>query len=284
MYIRIFILFFYSIISLIVPLTLFANELIVKGGISIHEISEKQFYRDLSHDGVKLATYNHNNKYYLLYGIPYHSQIGRTSLQIKDDLEYFDIKFDIKKKDFKTQYIQVAKKYITPDKNDFKRIKKERLKKLKAKSFWYENNIDLNFVLPVKGVLTGEFGTRRFYNNKEGRFHNGIDIAAKKGTLISAPSAGKVILTGDYYYNGKFVYLDHGKGLKSIFIHLDKILVKHGQLIKKGDFIGKVGSTGVSTGPHLHWSVTLNNAYINPLILTDKSLIRHFSLERWINK
>ena len=280
MYIRRFILFFCLIISLIVPLILFANELIVKGGISIHEISEKQFYRDLSHDGVKLATYNHNNKYYLLYGIPYHSQIGRTSLQIKDDLEYFDIKFDIKKKDFKTQYIQVAKKYITPDKNDFERIKKERLKKLKAKSFWYENNIDLNFVLPVKGVLTGEFGTRRFYNNKEGRFHNGIDIAAKKGTLISAPSAGKVILTGDYYYNGKFVYLDHGKGLKSIFIHLDKILVKHGQLIKKGDFIGKVGSTGVSTGPHLHWSVTLNNAYINPLILTDKALIRHFSLER----
>ena len=280
MYIRRFILFFYSIISLIVPLTLFANELIVKGGISIHEISEKQFYRDLSHDGVKLATYNHNNKYYLLYGIPYHSQIGSTSLKIKDGLEYFDIKFDIKEKDFKTQYIKVAKKYITPDKNDFERIKKERLKKLKAKSFWYENNIDLNFVLPVKGVLTGEFGTRRFYNNKEGRFHNGIDIAAKKGTLISAPSAGKVILTGDYYYNGKFVYLDHGKGLKSIFIHLDKILVKHGQLIKKGDFIGKVGSTGVSTGPHLHWSVTLNNAYINPLILTDKSLIRHFSLER----
>ena len=76
------------------------------------------------------------------------------------------------------------------------------------------------------------------------------------------------------------MYLDHGKGLKSVFIHLDEILVKDGQLVKKGEFIGKVGSTGVSTGPHLHWSITLNNVYINPLMFMDKSLIKHFSLER----
>ena len=280
MYIRIFILFFYSIISLIIPLTLFANELIVKGGISIHEISKKQFHQNLSYNGVKLATYHHDNRYYLLYGIPYGSKIGKTSLKIKNDSEYFNINFDIKKRDFKTQHIRVAKKYTEPNKNDFERIKNERARKLKAKSFWYENDIDLNFILPVEGIITGEFGTRRFYNDKEGRFHNGIDIAAKKGTLISAPSSGKVVLTGNYYYNGKFVYLDHGKGLKSVFIHLDEILVKDGQLVKKGEFIGKIGSTGVSTGPHLHWSITLNNVYINPLMFMDKSLIKHFSLER----
>jgi murein DD-endopeptidase MepM/ murein hydrolase activator NlpD len=280
MYIRKFILFFYLAISIIIPLTLLADELSINGGIYIHEISKKQFRRSLSYKGVRLATYNHNNKYYLIYGIPYNSHIGKTSLKIKDDLKYFNINFNINEKNFKKQYIKVANKYVEPNKSDLKRIKNERLNILNAKSFWYKNNIDLDFIKPIEGVLTGEFGTRRFYNGTEGRFHNGIDLAAEKGSLISAPSSGKVILTGNYYYNGKFVYLDHGKGLKSIFIHLDEILVENGQLIEKGDFIGKIGSTGKSTGPHLHWSVILNNVYINPLMLIDKKIIRHFSLER----
>ncbi len=280
MHIRKFILFSYLTINMIIPLTLIADELVVNGGIFIHEISKERFHRGLSHKEVKLATYRHNDKHYLIYGIPYNSQIGKTSLKIKDGSNYFNINFNINEKNFKKQHIKVSNKYIDPNKSDLERIKNERLNILNAKSFWYKNNIDLDFITPIEGMLTGEFGTRRFYNGTEGRFHNGIDLAAEKGVLISAPSSGKVILTGNYYYNGKFVYLDHGKGLKSIFIHLDEILVENGQLIEKGDFIGKIGSTGKSTGPHLHWSVILNNVYINPLMLIDKKIIRHFSLER----
>jgi murein DD-endopeptidase MepM/ murein hydrolase activator NlpD len=265
---------------MIIPLTLIADELVVNGGVLIHEISKEQFHRGLSHKEIKLATYRHNDKHYIIYGIPYNSQIGETSLKIKDGSNSLNINFNINEKNFKKQHIKVANKYIEPNKSDLERIKDERLNILNAKSFWYKNNIDLDFITPIEGILTGEFGTRRFYNGTEGRFHNGIDLAAKKGVLISAPSSGKVILTGNYYYNGKFVYLDHGKGLKSIFIHLDEILVENGQLIEKGDFIGKIGSTGKSTGPHLHWSVILNNVYINPSMFIDKKIIRHFSLER----
>ena len=83
------------------------------------------------------------------------------------------------------------------------------------------------FILPVEGITTGVFGTKRFYNGIEGSYHNGYDIAADIGTPIVAPSSGKIILTGDFFYNGKTIYLDHGRGLKSIMIHLDEILVEN---------------------------------------------------------
>ena len=74
-------------------------------------------------------------------------------------------------------------------------------------------------------------------------------------------------LTGDYYYNGKFIMVNHGNNLISIFLHLDEIAVKKDDVIEKGQIIGAIGSTGLSTGPHLHWSVMLNNSYIDPLEL-----------------
>ena len=116
------------------------------------------------------------------------------------------------------------------------------------------------------------FGTQRYYNGIKGKFHNGHDIAAQIGTPIIAPSYGKVMLIGDYYFNGKFVMINHGYNLISMFLHMNKIQVEKGQLVKKGEIIGTVGNTGMSTGPHLHWSVLTNNEYIDPLILVKKRL------------
>ena len=101
--------------------------------------------------------------------------------------------------------------------------------------------------------------------NKKGNYHNGYDIAADFGAPVYAPSSGIVTLTGDYYYNGKFIMVNHGNNLISIFLHLDEIAVKKDDVIEKGQIIGAIGSTGLSTGPHLHWSVMLNNSYIDPL-------------------
>ena len=99
------------------------------------------------------------------------------------------------------------------------------------------------------------------------------------GTPIVAPSSGKIILTGDFFYNGKTIYLDHGRGLKSIMIHLDEILVENNDFVRKGQIIGKVGTTGKSTGPHLHWSVLMNNIYIDPKLLTNIKVINNLNLE-----
>jgi len=123
------------------------------------------------------------------------------------------------------------------------------------------------FIIPAQGPISGTYGTVRYYNGKKGNYHNGHDIAAAIGTPIYAPSSGIVMLTGDYYYNGKFVMVNHGNNLISMFLHLNDIKVKKDDVIKKGQIIGTVGTTGLSTGPHLHWSVLLNNSYIDPLKL-----------------
>ena len=140
-------------------------------------------------------------------------------------------------------------------------------------------NPDLDFITPAKGATSGVFGTRRFYNGVEGNFHNGYDIAAVTGTPVIAPSSGKIILVGHFFYNGKTIVLDHGKGVKSLLIHLDEILVNKNQKIKKGDIIGRVGTTGKSTGPHLHWSVLMNKTYIDPELLIDREIIKDLILE-----
>ena len=96
-----------------------------------------------------------------------------------------------------------------------------------------------------------------------------MEIAAPSGTAIKAPANGKVVLTGDFFFNGNVVYMDHGQGLISMFCHLNEINVKNGDLLNKGDVLGKVGATGRVTGPHLHWSVSLNNARIDPMLLLE---------------
>jgi murein DD-endopeptidase MepM/ murein hydrolase activator NlpD len=93
-----------------------------------------------------------------------------------------------------------------------------------------------------------------------------MDFAAEKGTPIRAPSAGKVIELGDFFFSGNLVYLDHGQGLISMFAHLSEIDVELGQQVSKGQVIGKVGATGRVTGPHLHWSLGLNGAWIDPAL------------------
>ena len=95
--------------------------------------------------------------------------------------------------------------------------------------------------------------------------HNGLDIAVPRGTPVYAMTDGVVILTADnFYYAGNHIILDHGQGVNSFYLHLSKILVKEGQFVKKGEVIGKVGTTGRSTGPHLHWGVQWFSKRVDP--------------------
>ena len=125
---------------------------------------------------------------------------------------------------------------------------------------------NLLFDRPVNGPLSSPFGLRRFFNGEERNPHSGLDFAANRGTPIKAPAAGKVILIGDYFFNGKTVFLDHGQGLISMFCHLSEIDVQLGDEIARGGHVGKVGATGRATGPHLHWNASLNDARVDPAI------------------
>ncbi len=252
-----------------------------KGGILFSQITKNDYDNDLYINNQKIIKWSDSNKYYLVYGIPYATNYGYKELVVKNQSNNIikNIHLDIVDKKYDIQRISVNKKFIEPDMATIEKIKKDSKELNKARSIWIDNNPDLFFISPVEGTVTGRFGTRRYYNGKEGRYHNGYDIAAPIGTTIISPSSGKVILIGDFFYNGKTIIIDHGRGLKSLMIHLDDILVQNDQRIKKGQIIGKVGSTGKSTGPHLHWSVLMNNAYIDPELLLNRQVIQDLILE-----
>ncbi|MBL4609875.1 MAG: M23 family metallopeptidase, partial [Pseudomonas sp.] len=166
------------------------------------------------------------------------------------------------------QHIKLTnQKHVTPDPEHLKRIQRELDEQIAAyRTFSARQPSNLLFDRPVDGRLSSAFGLRRFFNGEERNPHSGLDFAAPTGTSIKAPAAGQVILVGDYFFNGKTVFVDHGQGLISMFCHLSSIDVKVGDELARGAHVGKVGATGRATGPHLHWNVSLNNTRVDPSI------------------
>jgi hypothetical protein len=159
------------------------------------------------------------------------------------------------------------KKYVSPNPEQLARINRESGHILKQFKVWRDTaDVALNLAWPVEGRLSSPFGLRRFFNDKARKPHSGIDIAAPEGTDIRMPADGQVIDTGDYYFNGNTVFIDHGQGMISMFCHLSKIAVQEGQTLRRGDKIGEVGQTGRVTGPHLHWSLSLNENRVDPML------------------
>ncbi|MDA7787657.1 M23 family metallopeptidase [Sphingomonadaceae bacterium] len=127
-----------------------------------------------------------------------------------------------------------------------------------------------NFIWPVKGRISGRFGSQRIYRGEPGSYHSGIDIAGGNGTAFVAPADGVVTLatTRPFSLEGYLLIIDHGQGLNSAFLHASKLAVSEGDIVRQGQYIGNIGSSGRATGPHLHWGLKWRNARLDPLLFT----------------
>jgi murein DD-endopeptidase MepM/ murein hydrolase activator NlpD len=195
-------------------------------------------------------------------GIPLSAQPGPDTLEVDGHA----LSFTIKPKNYPEQRVHLKnQRQVTPDPEDEARIAKEQLLMVPAWKAWPEALVPkLAFQQPTPGGLTASFGMRRIFNGVPKAPHGGLDIRAPQGQVVRAPAAGVVVLTGDFFFSGNAVFIAHGEGVVSLLCHLSKISAREGQHLSAGDPIGEVGSTGRATGPHLHWSLSLNNARVDP--------------------
>ena len=175
--------------------------------------------------------------------------------------------FAIGSMQYAEQRLTVAPGKVDLSKTDLARYERERAHQAQVIATFSEAPPpDLALRAPVAGPRSGSFGLRRVFNGQARNPHSGMDIAAPTGTPVFAPRAGRVIDTGDYFFNGKTVWLDHGAGLLTMYCHLNDIHVKVDDRLSGGDTLGAVGATGRVTGPHLHWSVSLNRVMVDPAL------------------
>lgn len=173
----------------------------------------------------------------------------------------------LKQRQYKIQQVNgISKKIMKPDPKAQERAAKDSEQVKAARAQFTENDaFNQNFIWPLTGRISGVYGSQRVYNGKPGTPHYGVDVAAKTGTVVVAPADGVISLSvPDMFYSGGTMIIDHGYGVSSSFLHLSKLYVKQGQLVKQGDKVAEVGSTGRSTGPHLDWRVNWYQVRLDP--------------------
>mgnify|MGYP000843977341 FL=1 len=199
-------------------------------------------------------------------GLPLDTLPGVHELRVDEAGVTRTVRFSVKPKDYPEQRITLRNNSMVQlSTSDLERVEGEIANIQRLKRHWREaEDTDTGFILPTTGRLTGRFGVRRFFNGEARAPHAGFDIAAARGTPVRANAQGIVLAADDYFFNGKSVFVDHGNGLISLYCHLDRIDVQPGEPVSKGQRIGLAGMSGRATGPHLHWSVVLNGAMVDP--------------------
>lgn len=211
-----------------------------------------------------------NSQWVAAVGIPLSAPTGTHLLNITSaNPAQASLEFAVKPKAYGEQRITLKnKRQVNPLKQDLERIRREKEEMVAAFREWRQTNPQFtSFIMPVQGEISSPFGLKRFFNDQPRNPHSGLDIAAPEGTPIHAPAGGTVTTTGNYFFNGNTVLINHGNGLVSMYCHMQKIDVQPGVTIEQGEQIGTVGKTGRATGPHLHWSVSLNDVRVNPSFL-----------------
>lgn len=237
----------------------------VPGGIAIIPLGKSETTPVVRLDGARVAVTPCGDRWCAIVGLSLALAAGEYRLSVGEPMS--ETSFAVKPKEYEIQRLIVKeKRMVDPSAEDLKRIARDQEVLTRAFSTWTDTTPVLNFTLPVAGPLTAGFGLRRYFNDQPRAPHSGIDIAAAEGTPVVAPAPGLVVETGNYFFNGNTVFLDHGQGLITMYNHLRMIAVKPGAHVQAREKIGEIGRTGRVTGPHLHWTVSLNNARVDPML------------------
>lgn len=189
-----------------------------------------------------------------------------------EEQTYYQLEFKVENREFKAEKLKVDPKKIKLSPENEKRAWEEQqiLNKIYSSSA-SEFLFNSPFQEPMASLVTSVYGTKRVYNKEKKGQHLGIDYRAAIGEKVPATNGGRIAFSGDLFYTGWTVIIDHGLDIFTVYGHLSKTLVKAGERVEKGQVIGLSGNTGRSSGPHLHWGVKVQGQYIDGFVLIDET-------------
>ena len=244
----------------------------VPGGVAIVPLASRASSPPVVHFGRhRVAVVRTDAGWTAVVGIPLSTRPGRQRIRVSEAGRERTIPFEVGDKTYRSQHLTIKnKRKVNPTTLDLERIRKESARIHAAFADWSETPpASLRMPAPIPGIRSSSFGLRRFFNGQPRKPHSGMDIAAPVGTPVHLPLAGRVLETGNFFFNGNTVMVEHGQGLVTLYCHLHTIAVEPGQTLPAGTVIGTVGRTGRVTGPHLHWSVSLNDARVDPALFLE---------------
>lgn len=227
--------------------------------------------------GHKLEFFRRGERWIALAGVDVEAEPGTSTVHVSGETDGGPLDLsrtvEIHPSHYRTEKLSVAPKFVEPGPEEMKEIDAD--KDIKAKVFAASTPEPLwhgNFQAPLHSPPTDSFGTRRMFNGELASIHKGMDFHAPKGTVVRASNSGVVVLARRLYFEGNCVILDHGLGFYTLSMHFSRIDVHEGQHVKTGDRLGLSGATGRVTGPHLHWAVRWEDAYLDPAKLLRMNL------------
>jgi murein DD-endopeptidase MepM/ murein hydrolase activator NlpD len=245
---------------------------IVPGGVATVPLGAAPLAPKVRYGGVPVLVTGDASRWVAVVGIALAAKPGRATLEVERPGRPVEKRtFVVEPVRYAEQRLAVAPGHVELSPEDLARYEREREHLVRvAATFTDAPPSSLRLAQPTPGPRSSSFGLRRVFNGQSRNPHSGMDIAAAQGTPVVAAAPGRVIDTGDYFFNGNTVWIDHGAGLLTMYCHLDTIAVRTGETVAAGARLGTVGATGRVTGPHLHWSVSLNRAMVDPaLFLAD---------------